>query len=118
MNSKDKGKTGERELALILRHYLGLPVHRTGHLQGSGGHVAADVTVPDIPVHIECKRVEKLSLPTWMAQAKKDCPSGKFPIVAWRQNRKNWNVNLTLEHFIMLLNLVDKDSLKAQLENQ
>ena len=117
MNSKDKGKTGERELKTILEHLLRVEVHRTGHLQGSGGHVVADVTIPSLPLYIECKRCQKLSMPKWMEKAQEDCPKNKMPIVAWRQNHKDWNVNMTLEHFVLLMNLTDKDSLIAQLEN-
>ena len=57
MNSNNKGKNGERELATILREY-GYDSRRGQQYCGSNG----DADVVGLPgVHIECKRVERLN---------------------------------------------------------
>ena len=57
MNSNNKGKNGERELATILREY-GYDSRRGQQYCGSNG----DADVVGLPgVHIECKRVETVT---------------------------------------------------------
>ena len=86
MNSRDKGKRGELELARKLREY-GYGCRRGQQYSGANGD--ADV-VGLRGVHIECKRVEKLNLYDAMAQAKRDARPGEKPIVFWRRNNCGW----------------------------
>ena len=68
MNSRNKGETGERELAKVLRGY-GYNCRRGQQYCGANG----DADVVGLPgLHIECKRVERLNLDDAMAQAKAD----------------------------------------------
>ena len=68
MNSRNKGATGERELAKVLRGY-GYNCRRGQQYCGANG----DADVVGLPgLHIECKRVERLNLDDAMAQAKAD----------------------------------------------
>lgn len=61
INSNSKGKKGELELSKILREH-GYDTRRGQQYCGANG----DADVIGLPyVHIECKRVEKL---TWMPQ--------------------------------------------------
>lgn len=68
MNSNNKGKNGERELATILREY-GYDSRRGQQYCGSNG----DADVVGLPgVHIECKRVERLNIYDAIEQSKND----------------------------------------------
>lgn len=95
INSREKGKRGELELSHRLTEY-GHPARRGSQYKGT----------PDSPdvlglpgVHIECKRVENLSINNAMAQAIKD--AGKdIPVVIHRTNRAEWKVTMLLEDWI------------------
>lgn len=101
MNSREKGKRGERELAAALRKY-GYDVRRGQQYCGSNG----DADVVGLPgIHIECKRVERLDLDSAMAQAKVDVytgGTGEIPAVFHRKNNSEWRVTLTLEDFMTI----------------
>ena len=99
MNSRDKGKRGERELAAILKEY-GYNEARRGQ-QYCGADGSADVIgLPGI--HIEAKRVEKLNLTMAMAQSMNDARPGEIPAVFHRKNHRQWLVTLTLDDFMKL----------------
>jgi len=90
MNSRDKGKRGEREWAEFLRS-LGFADARRGQ-QHRGGPDSPDVTgVPGI--HFEVKRTEALRLRDAMEQAATDCGEA-LPAVAHRRNRDEWLVTI------------------------
>jgi len=101
INSCQKGKAGERELAHALRAY-GFDARRGQ--QHAGGGDSPDV-VADVPmVHIECKRTRGLKIYDALAQAKKDAAEGKTPAVFWRGNHgPTWTVTLTLDDFLALV---------------
>ena len=68
MNSRDKGARGERELANYLRSF-GFDARRGQQYSGANG----DADVEGLPgIHIECKRVEKLDINSWLRQADDD----------------------------------------------
>ena len=99
MNSRQKGKRGELELAKLLRSF-GYDSRRG--VQYKGGESSPDVT--GIPrYHIECKRVEKLNVYEAIEQSKMDA-GNDVPIVVWRRNNKKWLVIIELEDFIKELN--------------
>lgn len=96
MNSRQKGKRGELELARQLREY-GYDCRRGQQYCGANGN--ADVVgLPGI--HIECKRVEKLNLIDAMKQALNDSKSGTLAAVFHKKNRSEWLVTMTLEQWI------------------
>lgn len=100
INSRNKGKTGELELAAFLKA-RGL-LARRGQ-QFSGGSDSPDVVCDSLPtIHFECKRVEQGNLYLWLAQAKRDAGQ-KVPIVAHRRNREDWVAILTLDDLLSLL---------------
>ena len=71
MNSKQKGKRGELELAKVLKEYGFDDAHRTVQYNGKADYSRADlVGLPGI--HIECKRVEKINIEQAMEQAIRD----------------------------------------------
>lgn len=98
MNSRNKGKIGELELAKLLRDH-GFKSRRGQQYCGTSGE--ADVTgIPGI--HIECKRVEKLNLEAAMEQAVRDARSSERPAVFHRKNRKPWLTTMLSEDFIAI----------------
>ena len=94
--SRNKGKTGERELANILKAH-GYDARRTQQYCGANG----DADVVGLPgVHIEVKRTESLSLYTALEQAESDAREGEIPVVFHRRNRKRWVAIMELENFL------------------
>lgn len=92
--SRNKGKTGERELAQKLRE-LGFPDAKRA-VQHCGK--AGDADVVGVPnVHIECKRVESLNLSKAMKQAVNDAREGEIPMVFHRKNNEPWYVTMHLD---------------------
>lgn len=93
MNSRQKGKRGELELAAVLRAH-GYDTRRGQQYAGANG----DADVVGLPgVHIECKRVERLDLDGAMAQSVRDARDGELPVVMHRRNRGEWLVTMRLE---------------------
>lgn len=98
MNSRNKGATGERELAKVLRGY-GYNCRRGQQYCGANG----DADVVGMPgLHIECKRVERLNLDDAMAQAKSDAREEEIPVVMHRKNNGEWRVTIPLEDFVVI----------------
>lgn len=105
MNSRQKGATGERELAKALRSH-GYETRRGQQYCGSNG----DADVVGLPgVHIECKRVERLNLEDAMAQSRADARPGELPVVMHRKNNCKWLVTLSLDNFMTLYKEIDYD---------
>jgi Holliday junction resolvase len=88
INSRAKGARAERECAKELERLFGCSARRGQQFSGSSD--SPDV-VTDLPgVHIECKRVEKLSIYKAMEQAIRDSGNNRIPVVLHRQNGKPW----------------------------
>lgn len=98
INSKQKGASGERELAKILRDY-GYETIRSVQYCGANGD--ADV-VGVSGLHIECKRVERLNIYDAIKQSVNDAREGEMPVVMHRKNRQIWLVTLSLDDFMKL----------------
>ena len=75
-----------------------LPVRRGQQYSGLGG--ADCVGLPG--VHIEVKRTNRLALYDALAQAKRDAPPGKLPIVAHRRDRCGWVVIMGAQEWFEL----------------
>ena len=98
MNSREKGKRGERQLASILKEY-GYDARRSQQYCGING----DADVVGLPhTHIEVKRVQRLNLEDAMAQSKRDAKEGEIPTVFHRKNHCEWLVTLSLKDFMEL----------------
>jgi hypothetical protein len=98
MNSKQKGKRGELELAAFLRTQGFEGARRGRQFSGLG---APDLVGVD-GVHIECKRCERGSLYEWLAQAIDDC-NGNMPVVMHRRSRGDWIAILRADDFLGLI---------------
>lgn len=98
INSRQKGASGERELAAYLREH-GYEARRG--VQYHGGSDSPDVVgLPGI--HIECKRVERGQLYDWLDQAIADAGTDRVPVVFHRRNRREWVVILRADDFVAL----------------
>jgi hypothetical protein len=84
--SRQKGKRGEREAAAELGAILGVDARRG--VQYQGGPDSPDVVLDGVPIHVEAKRTERLSLWAAIEQAKADAPAGAVPIVWHKCNRR------------------------------
>ena len=97
MNSRNKGKRGELELARTLTD-LGYPCKRG--VQYHGGPDSPDVTgLPHI--HIECKRVNRLDLDAAWSQSVGDAGED-IPTVMYRKDHAEWMVVMRLTDWIEL----------------
>lgn len=101
MNSREKGKRGELELAHTLTDF-GFPARRGQQFQG--GADSPDIVCEDLSAfHIECKRVEVGNPYRWLKQAQRDAGDGKTPIVMHRKSNEEWVVVLALGDFLKLV---------------
>ena len=92
MNSWNKGKRGELELANLLKTY-GYDTRRGVQYSGING----DADVVGLPgIHLEVKRVEKLNIDNAMDQSIRDARYGEKPTVMHRKNGKQWLVTMPL----------------------
>ena len=98
INSKNKGRVGEREFAKFLRAH-GFSEARRGQ-QYSGIEGEDVVGLPGY--HIEVKRVERLNIHDTMNQSIRDADN-QIPIVAHRKNRTEWLVTMRAEDFLELV---------------
>lgn len=98
INSREKGKRGEEELANYLKG-KGYDARRGQQYSGAGG----DPDVIGIPgIHIECKRVEKLNLDSALEQSIRDARPGEIPVVIHRKNRQQWRITMMLSDFLKI----------------
>lgn len=103
-NSVEKGKVGERELAIKLREH-GFVGAARGQ-QHKGGPGSPDV-IGAPGLHIECKRARSLELYPAVAQSHADAAAGEVAIVAHRgdgnpKHPKQWLAILDLDDFLLI----------------
>lgn len=99
MNIRQKGADAERELAKVImeglkdQHNIEIVLERNLEQVRSGGH-----DLNGLPhFSIEVKRQEALSINTWWKQTCSQAEDLKrVPVLAYRQNRKQWNFVLPL----------------------
>jgi len=89
VNSREKGKRGEREWASICREE-GYNVRRGQQYNGIEG--ADCVGLPGI--HQEVKREQRLNIEKALQQATRDAKDSEIPIVAHRKNGEKWKVTM------------------------
>lgn len=94
-NSRMKGKAGELEFARLCRSNGFDAVRRTAQYCGKTGNASDCVGLPGI--HIEVKRVERLSIDDALDQSRRDAEAahdGSLPIVAHRRNHTRWKITM------------------------
>lgn len=90
INSRDKGKRGERAWRDQLREAGFLKSYRGQQYCGTEGN--ADVVCPELPtLHFEVKYTEKFNAYDALWQSVRDCGT-KTPIVAHKRNNCDWLV--------------------------
>ena len=112
--SRNKGKTGERELAHELSRVFGVTARRGVQFQGTPGSPDVVVDIPDL--HIECKRAERFRLYDALEQAVADA-ADKLPIVLHRQNKKPWVAVVRLDDLPRLATILAPFQLTPQTDN-
>ena len=101
-NSKQKGKRGELEVAHILQEHGFSGARRSAQYCGNTGE-AADIIGCLPGFHIEVKRCETTKIWEWIAQAERDHPEGTIPVVVFRRSRSGWQVCISLEEFLKII---------------
>lgn len=104
MNSINKGKRFEREIAKQISKAFGIDCKRTpcsGGMSFKGDIISLSGMAARF--HWECKNQEKLNI--WKAndQARRDCQTPKIPVVVYTKNNEINYVSLEFEDFINLL---------------
>ncbi|HOX58242.1 MAG TPA: hypothetical protein P5205_19255 [Candidatus Paceibacterota bacterium] len=100
MNSREKGKRGERQWRDALRAHGYMA--RRGQ-QFSGSPESPDVICEELAwLHFEVKAVERLNIEDAMEQARRD-GVGKVPVVAHRRRFCPWLVTMDAETFFKFL---------------
>lgn len=106
MNSRNKGKRGELEVAHLLQSY-GYEARRSQQYAG----INNDADVVGLPgIHVEVKRVEKLNIDNAMEQSVNDAKYGEMPAVFHRKNGKQWLVTMPLAEWMALYKAWEKDN--------
>ena len=101
INSKDKGKRGERMWRDVCRSHGFDKVRRTAQYCGNTGDASDCVGLPNI--HIEVKRVQALNIDKAMAQAIHDSEhKNVMPIVAHRKNNAKWLITMRADDWFEL----------------
>lgn len=103
VNSKQKGKRGEREFAKWLRDNWDVEARRGQQFKGTSD--SPDVVTSLKGIHFEVKRTQSLSIYKALEQAEQD--AGLFhPIVAHRKNGKQWVFILNAESMLAVVNAI------------
>lgn len=104
INSKQKGKRGELEVAHIFSS-AGFPTRRG--VQYSGGKDSPDVVVDIISdyFHFEVKNTSKLQIGPLIQQMKRDAEF-KVPIGVFKLPQYGWNIVMNFQTFLDLLQVL------------
>lgn len=93
IDSRAKGAAAERQAAAAIARQFGCEARRGQQFSGSPD--SPDI-VSSLPVHWECKRVEKGNLYQWLEQACRDA-GDKVPVVIHRRNNHEWVLVMRLK---------------------
>lgn len=112
INSCEKGKRFERQLAGMIKEY-GYDARRTAQHCGKSGD-AADVIGLD-GIHIEAKHQERIQIYDWYAQAKRDSTgTGNKPVVMFRKNHAQTLVCMSFDDFMEMYRAWGEENGKIQ----
>lgn len=104
LNSQQKGKRFEREVAKEISDKFGIKCSRT---PCSGGmDIKGDIiSLSGIPAwfHWECKNQEKVNIWKSMEQAERDCRGHKIAAVVFKRNHSKTYVMLDFSSFLDIL---------------
>jgi hypothetical protein len=103
LNSRTKGKVGEREVKNLLNEALGYEAFKRNVMQSREGGCDLE---SNLPVAIEVKRQQNVQLNQFVAQARKQGRDiNKTPVLFYRRNGEPWNVlvDMTTDEFVEYL---------------
>lgn len=103
MNSREKGKRGERAWAKFLNDYFGLKARRG--VQYTGSPDSPDVVGGWKHTHPEVKNTEAFTPDPWVEQAVRDAGL-RIPYVAYKQNHKPWLLIVRADDFARFVQAV------------
>jgi len=97
INSKEKGKRGEREFANFCKEH-GFKCRRGQQYNGLEGEDVVGLE----GIHIEVKRDERLNVYNALIQSENDAKEGQLPIVAHRKNKQLWMITMYADDWFCL----------------
>ena len=98
--SRDRGARAERELVQIFKDAGWPDAHRTSRGVSQAG--AGDIQGIE-GVHVECKFVQRLSVPAALDQVQRDARPLDLPLLVHRPSRHEWCCTLPLVQALKLL---------------
>lgn len=109
INSRNKGRAGEQEIARILRDELNIEVTRNWQQQAAQGGVDI-IGIPGWA--IEVKRAKKFSKDWWTQTAAQAARTGENPVLIYRLDYQTWRARccacaVDLHHFQLDMDLMD-----------
>ena len=107
INSRDKGCRYERYIAKRIREY-GYEAERG--CQHAGGKDSPDVKTNMRGLHLELKKVEKLTIWNALAQSERDAGEGEIPAVVFARNRSKDYVAVPFDSFMELFIAWEKEN--------
>lgn len=112
INSRQKGKRGERAFRDVLRDAGYCKAYRGQQFRG--GSDSPDVVCPELPeIHWEVKCCEGGNPYNWLAQATDDCldkdlnHNGKKAVIAHKRNQFYWLAILSMDDFLEIIRRSD-----------
>ena len=122
--SKAKGSSFERTVAKKFKDYYGEELTRTPQSGGfakkssKADEFRGDIVLLDedkeLKLHVEAKCHKQVSLPSWIAQAERDCPKGKLPCVIFHKHGTSKNyVVMQTENFCSIVGSPVRSSVKS-----
>lgn len=109
--SRNKGKTGERELCALLRESLGNIAAFERNSMQSHGEARTGMQwdiLTNLPIALEVKRTEDVNPKKWLEQARRQAKGDRLPVVAHRSNGEPWKFlfELTPREFCRVMRAV------------
>lgn len=107
MNSRRKGKVGEREARDVVRcWWFASDCIRAA--QSNGKH-SADLLYAGENVHVEVKRRKRIQARDFMAQAVSDARINEFPVVLMREDNSGWMVMFRVEDSLNFARMIQRN---------
>lgn len=117
MNSRDKGKRGEREARDQVRIYWAAP-DCIRAAQSNGKH-SADLLDAGDSLHVEVKRIASIAALKYFEQAERDRKRGEIPVVLMRQNGSIAGQERSMTGWVVMFAIEDTDQfVRNILENR
>ncbi len=115
MNSRNKGKRGEREAAKAFEEYIGVSLRRTAQVDGG---LSADLVGAE-GLHLEVKRRARIAATDFMDQAVRDSKNtNNTPVVLMRQDQHpDWLCVVRLQDLVQFARTILEVRIKERAKN-